>query len=224
MRHPLLLTSLALLSPSLAPTPPTKNPQRKEDSLCRIVSSTTKDSPYGRNQPLKQSIVYVALILFSLRLSTSANGNNPGEELPPVLDEDPLPPLTLIADGFDYPVGGGTATGFGITGYGFLDWSNYSQTWHPGEDWNYLWGSSQGKAVLSIAHGVVTESVWNTAQGNIIQSSTPTRWSQGLVPIRPPGRTVGERRGPGLPRSADWYHRGEPTTSSFPTCTLNYVR
>jgi len=119
---------------------------------------------------LKQSIVYVALILFSLSACLlPPTGIIPGEELPPVLDEDPLPPLTLIADGFDYPVGGGTATGFGITGYGFLDWSNYSQTWHPGEDWNYLWGSSQGKAVLSIAHGVVTESVWNTAQGNIIQ-------------------------------------------------------
>ncbi|MCK9223276.1 MAG: M23 family metallopeptidase [Limnochordia bacterium] len=78
-------------------------------------------------------------------------------------------PGRLISDGFDYPVGGGTAQGFGVTGYGFLQWSNYSQTWHPGEDWNYLWGSSYGKAVLAVSNGTVKESVWNTAQGNIIR-------------------------------------------------------
>jgi len=80
------------------------------------------------------------------------------------------PASTPFADGFDFPVGDRDGKGWGVTGYDFLEWSNYSNSWHPGEDWNML-GSAMadwGAPVYSIANGIVVFSGWNTAQGNII--------------------------------------------------------
>ncbi len=76
-----------------------------------------------------------------------------------------------ITDGFDFPVGDQNATGWAVTGYGFLQWSNYSNSLHPGEDWNLLGPpmADWGMPVYSIGHGIVSFSGWNTAQGNIIQ-------------------------------------------------------
>ncbi|NMB39007.1 MAG: M23 family metallopeptidase [Firmicutes bacterium] len=76
-----------------------------------------------------------------------------------------------IVDGFDFPVGDQNGQGWAVTGYTFLQWSNYSNSLHPGEDWNMLGASMSdwGKPVYSIGHGLVIFSGWNTAQGNIIQ-------------------------------------------------------
>ena len=77
----------------------------------------------------------------------------------------------LVADGFDFPVGGRNGQGWAVTGYDFMQWSNFSNSWHPGEDWNIPGAGNGdfGEPVYSIGHGVVVYSGWNTAQGNIIQ-------------------------------------------------------
>lgn len=75
-----------------------------------------------------------------------------------------------VTDGFDFPVGDLDGQGWAVSGYRFLQWSDYSNSWHPGEDWNKN-GSALadwGAPVYSIAHGLVIFSGWNTAQGNII--------------------------------------------------------
>lgn len=73
-------------------------------------------------------------------------------------------------DGFDFPVGDHDANGWSVAGYDFLEWSNYSGTWHPGEDWNLLGDpmADWGAPVYSVANGIVIFSGWNTAQGNIV--------------------------------------------------------
>lgn len=78
--------------------------------------------------------------------------------------------LIPIADGFDFPVGDPDGRGWGITGYGYLDWSNVSNSWHPGEDWNIpgAGNGDHGEPVYAIAHGQVVFSGWNTAMGNVI--------------------------------------------------------
>ncbi|NLY10104.1 MAG: M23 family metallopeptidase [Firmicutes bacterium] len=83
---------------------------------------------------------------------------------------DSIDPAVPIADGFDFPVGGRNGEGWAITGYDFLVWSNASNSWHPGEDWNIpgAGDGDWGEPVYSIGHGVVVFSGWNTAQGNIV--------------------------------------------------------
>lgn len=78
-------------------------------------------------------------------------------------------PIWLV-DGFDFPVGDQNGKGWGVTGYGFLDWSRASNSFHPGEDWNIpgAGNGDQGKPVYSIAHGEVVFSGWNSALGNVI--------------------------------------------------------
>lgn len=81
------------------------------------------------------------------------------------------PSVTVpLTDGFDFPVGDRNGRGWGITGYGFLQWSRVSNSWHPGEDWNIPGAGNGdfGKPVYSIANGIVVFSGWNSALGNII--------------------------------------------------------
>lgn len=78
-------------------------------------------------------------------------------------------PLVLV-DGFDFPVGDQDGRGWAITGYSFLQWSNVSNSYHPGEDWNMPGdpNADQGELVYAVAHGEVVFSGWNTALGNVI--------------------------------------------------------
>ncbi|NMB01577.1 MAG: M23 family metallopeptidase [Firmicutes bacterium] len=99
------------------------------------------------------------------------------------LPEDTTTPW--LTDGFDFPVGDRNGRGWGITGYAFLDWSNYSNSYHPGEDWNIpsAGNGDWGKPVYAVANGEVVFSGWNTAMGNVIlikHSISPTDfvWSQ----------------------------------------------
>lgn len=82
---------------------------------------------------------------------------------------DPSQSIPTV-DGFDFPVGNRDGQGWGITGYGFLDWSSSSNSWHPGEDWNIpgAGNGDQGEPVYAIAHGKVIFSGWNSALGNVI--------------------------------------------------------
>jgi murein DD-endopeptidase MepM/ murein hydrolase activator NlpD len=61
----------------------------------------------------------------------------------------PAPPGWPMADGFDYPVGGGQATGY-------YDAQPFGANRHLGEDWNIVIGSDRGHPVGAIGHGVVT--------------------------------------------------------------------
>lgn len=97
---------------------------------------------------------------------------------------DPVEP-TWLADGFDFPVGDPDGKGWAVTGYGFLDWSSYSNSYHPGEDWNIpgAGNGDQGEPVYSVANGEVVFSGWNTALGNVVLikhaiSPTDFVWSQ----------------------------------------------
>ncbi|HPT82509.1 MAG TPA: M23 family metallopeptidase [Limnochordia bacterium] len=90
-----------------------------------------------------------------------------------------------LVDGFDFPVGDRNGRGWAVTGYDFLDWSSYSNSYHPGEDWNIpgAGNGDQGEPVYAVAHGEVVFSGWNTALGNVIlikHAITPTDfvWSQ----------------------------------------------
>jgi len=78
--------------------------------------------------------------------------------------------LVPIADGFDFPVGGPNGEGWGITGYDYLEWSNVSNSWHPGEDWNIpgAGNGDLGEPAYAIGHGQVVFSGWNTALGNVV--------------------------------------------------------
>ncbi len=78
-------------------------------------------------------------------------------------------PLWLV-DGFDFPVGDPNGQGWAITGYAFLDWSNVSNSLHPGEDWNIpgAGNGDQGELVYAVANGEVVFSGWNTALGNVV--------------------------------------------------------
>jgi len=98
--------------------------------------------------------------------------------------EDPGNGLWLV-DGFDFPVGDPDGRGWAVTGYDFLDWSSYSNSYHPGEDWNIpgAGNGDQGKTVYAVANGEVVFSGWNTALGNVILikhaiSPTDFVWSQ----------------------------------------------
>ncbi len=94
---------------------------------------------------------------------TQEQGEEPSEKTP----SHPTIPLT---DGFDFPVGDRNGRGWSVTGYRFLQWSNYSNSWHPGEDWN-IPGAGNGdwrEPVYSIANGIVVFSDWNTALGNVV--------------------------------------------------------
>jgi murein DD-endopeptidase MepM/ murein hydrolase activator NlpD len=61
----------------------------------------------------------------------------------------PAAPGWPLADGFDYPVGGGQATGY-------YDAQPFGANRHLGEDWNIVIGSDRGHPVGAIGHGVVT--------------------------------------------------------------------
>ncbi|MDD2629310.1 MAG: M23 family metallopeptidase [Limnochordia bacterium] len=74
-----------------------------------------------------------------------------------------------VVDGFDFPVGNRDGDGWGITGYAFLEWSYHSNSWHPGEDWNTVEGNDFGLPVYAVANGLVVDSLWNRAMGNIVQ-------------------------------------------------------
>ena len=116
-------------------------------------------------------------------------GSEPGASPSPDPGSDPSQPgpghIVPLTDGFDFPVGDRNGKGWGVTGYGFLEWSNYSGTWHPGEDWN-MYGSPMadlGKPVYAVANGIVRFSGFNSTQGNIIMvehhlPDGSTVWSQ----------------------------------------------
>lgn len=115
-------------------------------------------------------VLLLAGCLHPSRLEEGAGGANPS--------------LWLV-DGFDFPVGDPDGRGWAITGYGFLDWSSYSNSYHPGEDWNIpgAGNQDQGQPVYAVANGEVVFSGWNTALGNVVLikhslSSTDFVWSQ----------------------------------------------
>jgi murein DD-endopeptidase MepM/ murein hydrolase activator NlpD len=129
---------------------------------------------------LKEKTLYTALIILGVLVLSGCSfsllpGSGPavigGEpqtetELEPSGESSAVP----LTDGFDFPVGDRDGSGWGVTGYRFMEWSNYSKTWHPGEDWN-MHGSAMadlGKPVYAIANGIVRFSGFNSAQGNIV--------------------------------------------------------
>jgi murein DD-endopeptidase MepM/ murein hydrolase activator NlpD len=75
-----------------------------------------------------------------------------------------------LTDGFDFPVGDADGRGWAVTGYSFLGWSTYSNSYHPGEDWNIpgVGNGDQGERVYSVANGEVVFSDWNTALGHVV--------------------------------------------------------
>ncbi len=124
-------------------------------------------------------IALVILLMLTITGCSLLSGQGTGIFLPSPggteeqVDEDlkrsrqPKIPLT---DGFDFPVGNRNGAGWAVTGYDFMQWSNYSNSWHPGEDWNIpgVGNGDWGELVYTIANGVVIFSGWNTALGNII--------------------------------------------------------
>ncbi|MEK6335873.1 MAG: glycoside hydrolase domain-containing protein, partial [Acidobacteriota bacterium] len=94
------------------------------------------------------------------------------------------PPPSSTTDGFDYPVGKPNATGYGITGWGFLQWTG--SAYHPGEDWNGTGGGDTdlGDPVYATANGtVVAAGNYGSGWGNIIlvrhdQPAGGNVWSQ----------------------------------------------
>ena len=116
-------------------------------------------------------------------IAVSFTGCSPIQDLGGGLPErnDPV----WLTDGFDFPVGDPNGKGWGVTGYAFLDWSNYSNSYHPGEDWNIpgAGNGDWGEPVYAIANGEVVFSGWNTALGNVVLikhaiSATDFVWSQ----------------------------------------------
>ncbi|HHY15969.1 MAG TPA: M23 family metallopeptidase [Firmicutes bacterium] len=94
-------------------------------------------------------------------------------------------PAIWLADGFDFPVGDRNGRGWAVTGYGFLDWSIVSNSYHPGEDWNIpgAGNGDWGEPVYAVANGEVIFSGWNSALGNVILikhnlSRSEAVWSQ----------------------------------------------
>lgn len=89
--------------------------------------------------------------------SAQGPGASPGQTIP-------------VTDGFDFPVGDRNGRGWAVTGYGFLDWSTFSNSWHPGEDWNIpgAGNGDWGEPVYSAANGIVVFSGWNTALGHLV--------------------------------------------------------
>lgn len=123
------------------------------------------------------------LFLLFILLTLSITGCSLNQELGGGLPDN-IDPVWLT-DGFDFPVGDPNGRGWGVTGYAFLDWSNYSNSFHPGEDWNIpgAGNGDWGEPVYSIANGEVVFSGWNTALGNVILikhyiSPTDFVWSQ----------------------------------------------
>lgn len=119
-------------------------------------------------------LLTAALTLTACSLGPDPDGGFPGAQ-------DTL----WLTDGFDFPVGDPDGRGWGITGYGFLAWSSYSNSYHPGEDWNIpgAGNGDHGEPVYSVANGEVVFSGWNTAMGNVIlikHTISPTTfvWSQ----------------------------------------------
>ncbi len=107
-------------------------------------------------------------VLMILLIVTIISGCSPtGRDSTDLLDQGKFLP---IADGFDFPVGDPDGNGWGVTGYRYLQWSNVSNSWHPGEDWNIPGAGNydQGEPVYAIAHGQVVFSGWNTALGHVV--------------------------------------------------------
>lgn len=119
--------------------------------------------------------IILILLLLSLSGCSLVTGGTkiflPDEDRPIIIEEESRTDKTIIfTDGFDFPVGDADGRSWGITGYGFLQWSNVSNSWHPGEDWNIpgAGNGDWGQPVYSIANGIVLFAGWNTAQGNIV--------------------------------------------------------
>ena len=136
---------------------------------------------------------------------------------------DPVEP-TWLADGFDFPVGDPDGKGWAVTGYGFLDWSSYSNSYHPGEDWNIpgAGNGDQGEPVYSVANGEVVFSGWNTALGNVVLikhaiSPTDFVWSQYAHLDQ---RYVEQRRA-GVPPAAHRYGGPGPETTPSPPISIS---
>jgi len=125
---------------------------------------------------LTRKCCLLALCLLTALFST-------GCLFPDQLTEEPG--AVWLVDGFDFPVGDRDGRGWAVTGYAFLDWSSYSNSYHPGEDWNIpgAGNGDQGETVYAVANGEVVFSGWNTAMGNVILirhaiSESAFIWSQ----------------------------------------------
>ena len=112
----------------------------------------------------RKSWLLFSLVLMSLVITGCSSISDQGGGIPSKNE-----PLWLV-DGFDFPVGDPGGRGWAITGYDFLSWSNYSNSYHPGEDWNIpgIGNGDQGEVVYSIANGEVVFSGWNTALGDVV--------------------------------------------------------
>ena len=112
----------------------------------------------------RKSWLLFSLVLMSLVITGCSSISDQGGGIPSKNE-----PLWLV-DGFDFPVGDPGGRGWAITGYDFLSWSNYSNSYHPGEDWNIpgIGNGDQGEVVYSIANGEVVFSGWNTALGHVV--------------------------------------------------------
>lgn len=119
------------------------------------------------------------LCLFTAFATGCLSPDHPGANSPP-------PGGTyFLTDGFDFPVGDPDGRGWAVTGYDFLEWSGYSNSYHPGEDWNIpgAGNGDWGETVYAVANGEVVFSGWNTALGNVVLinhalSPTDFVWSQ----------------------------------------------
>lgn len=119
-------------------------------------------------------LILIALSITGCSSTLDQSGGIPGNTKP-----------VWLTDGFDFPVGDPAGRGWAVTGYGFLDWSIVSNSYHPGEDWNIPGAGNKdlGAPVYAVANGEVVFSGWNTALGNVILikhaiSSEDFIWSQ----------------------------------------------
>lgn len=118
--------------------------------------------------PKKGTFFWVLLIF--LTGCSFLQGQGSAILIPDIEDQTPTIPTIQLVDGFDFPVGDENGAPWAVTGYKFMDWSTYSNSFHPGEDWNIPGAGNNdfGEPVYSIAHGKVVFSGFNSALGNII--------------------------------------------------------
>lgn len=107
--------------------------------------------------------LWLAIVLFAVFAASGCDPLNisvPNGDYPP----------PLLSDGFDFPVGDRHGNGWAVSGYGFLDWSIASNSYHPGEDWNIpgAGNGDWGEPVYAVANGKVVFSGWNSALGNVV--------------------------------------------------------
>ena len=108
------------------------------------------------------------LCLFTAFATGCLSPDHPGANSPP-------PGGTyFLTDGFDFPVGDPDGRGWAVTGYDFLEWSGYSNSYHPGEDWNIPGAGNGDQGERIPCHGMPPVALSSISRNpRIVWSHTP---------------------------------------------------